>query len=252
MIGIFIIVAWGLADLIAAYLRWKPVVVVTTTIWLVVLAALSYRQVGYWADKVTLFRHTTDVFPQNHVARLYLGSALRTAGRPDLALLEFDRAIELGPDMYQGHQHKGLLLYESGRYGEAAHEFARAVRLSRERMRPEAEYAAALLAAKIFATHPDDSVRNGAAAIEMAEHACEMTGYQFVEALDVLGMAYANAGRYRQAITRAVQAHELYVAANDIQGANQVAERIRLYRQGQPYRETPQTDAQLPRQESDD
>jgi len=185
------------------------------------------------------------------VARLYLGGALRKAGQPDLAIAEFDRAIELGPEMYQGHQHKGLVLYQTGRYGEAAGEFARAVRLSRERMKPEVEYAVALLAAKVFATHPDDAVRNGAAAIEMAEHACEMSGYQFVEALDVLGMAYANAGRYRQAITRAAQAHELYVAANNPSAANQVADRIRLYRQGQPYREMPQAEATLPGQESE-
>ena len=252
MIGIFIIVAWGLADFVAAYPRWRTVVISAALVWLAVLSGLSYRQVGYWVDKVTLFRHTVDVDPQNHVARLYLGSALRTAGQPDLALIEFDRAIELGPHMFQGHQNKALVFYEMGRYGEAANELARAVRLSRERMKPEVEYSASMLAAKIFATHPDESVRNAAAAIEMAEHACEMTGYQFVEALDVLGMAYANAGRYRQAIPRAAQAYELYVAAKNIEAANQVADRIRLYRQGQPYRETPQSGAKLPGQDADD
>jgi len=252
LIGLSLIVAWGLADLVGWAPRLKPLVVALVIVWLGILAGLTYRQVGFWRDKVTLFAHTVEVLPNNHVARLFLGSALKTAGRPADAIEQFDKAIELGPDMYQGHQHKGLVLYETGRHGAAATEFARAVRLSRTRMKPEVEYAAAMLAAKVFAAHPDEAERNPAAAIEMAEHACEMTGYQFSEALDVLGMAYANAGRYRQAIARTRQAYELYVAGNELETAAKLAERIRLYEQEQPYREAPQKTVPLPGQNADE
>lgn len=245
LIGIFIMLAWGLADLVVARPRLKPVLVVATCLWLMVLATLTYRQVGYWRDKISLFQHTADVLERNHVARLYLGGALRLAGRTDEALAEFDRAIDLAPQQFKGHLQKGFLLYRAGRFSAAAAELALAVRLSNGRLPPEGEVAAALLSARVFATHPDSASRNPAVALEMAEHACAQTGYQYPLALDVLAMAYANAGRYPQAASRAIEAREIYRAANLPEMVDEVTDRIRLYQQQQAYRELPSRDAEL-------
>jgi hypothetical protein len=239
LIGIFIIVAWGLADFVAELPRAKKLVVTASVAWLVVLAILCYRQVHFWRNKITLFTHTAAVTERNHIAALFLGGAYKAAGRTDEAIAQFDRVIEIGPMLFQGYLNRGLTLYSVGRYPEAAAEFARAVRISNNRMPPKHEFASALMAAKIFASHPDESSRNAAAAIEMAERACALTGNEYPGALDVLGMAYANAGRFRDALLQADQARRIFAENALPQQAQEITERIRLYQQQIPYREEP-------------
>lgn len=246
LIGIFLIIAWSLWDLVKAFPWAKWPVVAATTLWLAVLAVLCYRQTHYWHDKITLFTHTAAVTRQNHIAALFLGGAYKSAGRTDEALAQFNYVIEIAPMMFQGYLNKGLTLYSAGRFPEAAAELARAVRMSNDRMKPKQEFTAALVAAKIFATYPEESGRNAAAAIEMGERACAMTGYTYPRALDVLGMAYAEAGRFRDALVQADQARRIFAENNLPKEAGEIAARIRLYQQQMPYREEPRIELVIP------
>jgi hypothetical protein len=53
-----------------------------------------------------------------------------------------------------------------------------------------------------------------------------------------LDAAYAEAGRFAEAITTAEEARSLALAANNTELANQAAERLKLYRTGAPYHQT--------------
>lgn len=252
LVGIFVMIAWGLGDAVAAWPRLRIPAAAATLVWLLALSILSYQQAGVWRDTVTLFRHAATVTPDNHVAEMHLGRALRAEGQFDEALAAFDRLIALAPDAPQGYFQKGLTYYAVERFPEAAAQFHRAVRSSNGRMKPDLEFSAAYLGARILAAHPDESQRDAAAAIALAEHACQLTGYQQPQALDALGMAYANAGRFDEAIVRATHASELAQQAGAADLAKEIAARVGLYRQRTPYREDPASGAGLPELGTDD
>ena len=122
LIGIFIIVAFGLSDLCARYSvapRWRAVAAVAV---LLLLALATHRQIGYWASDYDLWQHTLAV-AENPFAHDALGSALldpsqnitdengnleTAAVRLDQARAHFDRALEIrrglaaqNPTVYQ-------------------------------------------------------------------------------------------------------------------------------------------------------
>jgi tetratricopeptide (TPR) repeat protein len=64
---------------------------------LLALSAVSYRQVGYWQDNVTLWSHALQVTDRNWLAENNLGRALLVQGRADEAIPHFFKAAEIYP-----------------------------------------------------------------------------------------------------------------------------------------------------------
>jgi len=92
------------------------------------------------------------------------------------------------------------------------------------------------LAAWVLATHPDASVRQAATAVEMGERAAFVSRWGDPTVLDTLAAAYAEAGRFEDAVATAEKALGLAEAAG-IDRATRIAERIEGYRRGVPYRD---------------
>jgi len=90
----------------------------------------------------------------------------------------------------------------------------------------------------IRAANPNPEFRNGSEAVRLAERACEGTGYKQATMVGTLAAAYAEAGRFEEAITTAGKARELALAAGQNEIAEKNQELIRLFRAHQPYRET--------------
>ena len=96
-IGLFLMVCWGVADL-AKYGHLPRVVLpLTSAAILAILSVLTYRQVGYWSDSVTLWKHTMRVTPHSWAAELGIGIAYQRQGQPEEALPHFYRAAEDNP-----------------------------------------------------------------------------------------------------------------------------------------------------------
>jgi tetratricopeptide (TPR) repeat protein len=106
-IGLFIVIAFGLADLarswrVAPSLRTGIAVVV-----LLILATLTNAQIHRWKDSFTLFKHTLAVTPPNLMIENNLGSALSRSGLHDEAAAHFEKALEIMPAQYD------LLAYDA-------------------------------------------------------------------------------------------------------------------------------------------
>jgi len=89
----------------------------------------------------------------------------------------------------------------------------------------------------VFATSPDESVRNGPKAVQLAEQAVRISGGRIPILFRTLGAAYAESGRFSEAIQAAQQGIEL---ANSQGNSNLAAElhgNITLYQQEQPLRD---------------
>ena len=88
----------------------------------------------------------------------------------------------------------------------------------------------------ILATHPDESLRDGAKAVHHASQAVDQTGGNDPVALDTLAAAYAEAGRFDEAVAAVSGAIELAERAGAAPLAAACAQRRELYRAHRPYR----------------
>jgi len=97
-----------------------------------VLAALSWRQIGFWRSSVALFERAVAVTKANGIAHGNLGAALANEGRIDEALVHDQEAARIRPDFATARLNLGLALFQKGRIDEAIPEFRSAVRLDPE------------------------------------------------------------------------------------------------------------------------
>ncbi len=129
-IGIFIIIAFGAADLISRLQIPKAAAAIVAVIILVTCIGVTETQLRYWQNSETLFRHTLAVTKNNEIAHNNLGAALELEGKYDEAIVECRAALQIAPDRYQGHNNLGDCLNLSGRPAEALVEYREAIRLN--------------------------------------------------------------------------------------------------------------------------
>jgi tetratricopeptide (TPR) repeat protein len=120
LIGLSIVVAWSVHDLLTSF-RTKRTVLVSAAA--VVLAALGYctwQQVGYWHDSAALFAHTVHVTKNNYLAHNNLGVALHLQGKYDEAAFNYSEAVRIKPDFEQAHKNLVSALLAQGKNDKAA------------------------------------------------------------------------------------------------------------------------------------
>ena len=93
----------------------------------------------------------------------------------------------------------------------------------------------------MLATCPEASVRNGARAVELAERAVWLSGGSDPIFVGTLAAAYAEAGRFPEAIVTAQHAQQLAAAQNKTRLVDALQAQIGLYQAGAPFREAGQT-----------
>lgn len=148
---------------------------------------------------------------------------------PSRAIADFTEALRMNPDYAQAHYNRALAWQKSGDYPQAMADYGEAVKLDggNGELRN--------LVAWTLATSADERVRDGARALALATEACELTGWKNAAYLDTLAAAYAEAGRYEEAVHREEEALAFAGFANRFgPGAKQ---RLALYRAGKPYRD---------------
>lgn len=126
-IGIFVMLAWGAADLGATRRHAAPWLAAAGGATLAAAALLSWQQVSYWRDSVTLFTHAIAVTERNFLAHNNLGEALVAVGRPDEAAAHYFEAVRIHPGYAPARNNVGLVLARQGRYAEAEQEFRAAL-----------------------------------------------------------------------------------------------------------------------------
>jgi Flp pilus assembly protein TadD len=87
----------------------------------------------------------------------------------------------------------------------------------------------------LLATHPRAEMRNGAEAVRLAERACELSGGKDARFCSTLDAAYAEAGRFPDALRTAEKARDLALAAGRKELADAAEARLGLYRKQQPF-----------------
>jgi tetratricopeptide (TPR) repeat protein len=164
-----------------------------------------------------------------------LGSVLLQMGEPETALTYLNRLSSERPRITDAPAYAELAMMLS-----VAKLPAEAIRFYEQALVGDPNLPVALNnLAWALATEPDERLRNGARAVELAERACQRSKWREPVLMGTLAAAYAEAGRFTDAVTMAERARDL---ARE-QKMNDVAEKndqLRAsYLAGKPHREIP-------------
>ena len=96
-IGLFIMICWGASDWAERRTIAPRWVTAAGLAWLLALAVIAHRQIGYWQDNVMLWAHTVQVTNGNWIAENNLGAALIDEGKPEDAIAHFRAAEAIYP-----------------------------------------------------------------------------------------------------------------------------------------------------------
>lgn len=123
LIGLFIMISWG-APIISGQGRHGRLALSAAAVFAVLAcAAVTWQQLGYWQNSVTLFRHAMEAVPDNHIAHVRLGYALARSGRPDEAIVQYKEALRIRPRDKEAHFNLGFVLMEQGKIPEAVYQY---------------------------------------------------------------------------------------------------------------------------------
>ncbi len=97
LIGLFIMAAWGVPDLLQRWRYGKPALWAASGLSILILSMITWTQVGYWRSSVKLFEHAVEVTEPNWNSYVFRGTAYGDAGYYREASADMDRAIKLNP-----------------------------------------------------------------------------------------------------------------------------------------------------------
>ena len=215
---------------------------------LLVLAVLTWRQAGQFADKQTLWRATLAGNPDCWMAHHNLGLELAKQGHVTEAIPHFQRTLQLKPDDAEIHYALGLALATQGKFAEAIPCYRRAIQLKPDyadalnylgnALAAQGQWDAALQSyTQALQVSPDNPVflnnsgivltRQGKLdeAIQRFERALQLKP-QFADACNNLGLALAAQGKTAEAIPRFQQALALAVAQGNVTLAQSISAKL--------------------------
>jgi tetratricopeptide (TPR) repeat protein len=232
-IGIYWLLTWVVSEWCGS-LRHRRLVLGGLSMTIVAALVLSARvQTSYWRDSVLLWSHTLACTGDNLMVHGNLGDALMQAKRPREAAIQFQAVLRIEPRNAEALFNLGKALADDGRFAEAIQYYEEALSVV-----PGAVPTLNDLA-WVLATCPVASLRNGAEAVELAEKAKRISGGRNASVLDTLAAAYAEAGRFSQAVETARAALALAGSGENKALADGLRTRLALYEAGLPYRKTP-------------
>jgi tetratricopeptide (TPR) repeat protein len=129
LIGLFLALTWGAADLAAAWRLPRPYLIATAALVLSACGALTWVQVGYWKSSLHLWERAAAVSETDGLAHLNLGDCYRARGMFADAGRAYARAAEFGPGRPEPHAKLATVLADLGRPEQAAAEYRRAIDL---------------------------------------------------------------------------------------------------------------------------
>lgn len=127
--GLFIIASWGAGDLAKKLKHRQYILALLAAMALVTVAALTWRQLYYWRDNISLFRHTLQVTTGNSVIHYNLGHTLHDKGDLDGAISEYKEALRINPNNTDAHFNLGLALQKKGYLDDSIREYRMTLQL---------------------------------------------------------------------------------------------------------------------------
>jgi tetratricopeptide (TPR) repeat protein len=225
-----------------------------------------FLQQGRLDEAIAQFQKALAIKPDDAEPYYNLGNAFLQQGRMDEAIAHYQKALEINPDDADIHNNLGNIFFQQGRMAEAISHYQKALAINpnyarahynlgsafRQQGRLEeaiAQYQRALAIkpdyveaqntmAWVLATCPQTSLRDGSKAVGLAERANQLVGGKDPVILSTLAAAYAETGRFPEAVETAQRAMQLAEMQSDTTLAGALQSQLKLYQAGIPFRDT--------------
>ena len=130
--GLFIVVTWGVSELLAKWHYRKIFLGVSAVIILSALTACTFFQASHWKNTIALFENAVKVTENNYRALNNLGTALVDKGKNDEAILHFAEALRINPQKTDARNNLANVLFIQGKYGEAISHYYKVLKTNSE------------------------------------------------------------------------------------------------------------------------
>ena len=209
LIGLFIIVAWGVPDLLKKWNYRKEILWASSALVILCLSIITWAQVGYWQNSITLYDHTLKITDYNWPIYYCRGNAYSDLGNYRQAIEDLNRVIAIRPSYAEAYNNRGAAYKGFGNYRQAIEDFNKAIEI-----RPN---------------YPEAYLNRGLAYVGLGNYRQAIEDLNRViairpnypEAYLNRGFAYNGLGNYRQAIedfNRAIEIRPSYVEAYNNRG----------------------------------
>jgi len=134
LIGIFIIVAWGVPELISKWHHKEKVLSVSVGIITLTLLITTWGQVSQWKNSITIFKHALKVANENsynsYLINYHLGGAFWNKRKTGEAISHFKMAIKINPDYAPTYNNLGIILGAEGKTEEEISYYKMAIQIN--------------------------------------------------------------------------------------------------------------------------
>jgi tetratricopeptide (TPR) repeat protein len=227
---------------------------------------VTLRETGKLNEAIEHFSSVLRLKSDSAEAHYELGITLEKKGNIDGAEKHYIKALRIKPDYAKAHNNLGIVLAFRKKDKEALYHFVEALRIDsgyagayynlgkiyanqvkienailyyRKALHYSPNMTQALYSLSwILATYEDERIRNGEEAVKLAVKLCNIIGYNQPLALDALASAYAETGKFDEAVAIAQKALELALKQGSKGLALVLKKRLRLFQAGRPYHQS--------------
>ena len=129
LIGLFIISAWGIPELLKKFKYKKLIISISSASLILILLTLTWKQTTFWENSIILYEHALEVTSDNYLAHNNLGTELEKAGYLEEAIIHYNHAVRINPLSSEAHTNIGSALYIQGDTKNAIPHFISAINI---------------------------------------------------------------------------------------------------------------------------
>jgi Flp pilus assembly protein TadD len=263
-IGLYLLITWSIAEISTSWRYRREILSAGAGVIIAALAWFAWVQTSYWQDSESLWTHSLAVIPDDDAAHHNLATALWEKGQKEEAISHFEKAVNIRPwdvpaqnnlalALFRKGQFKeaiahlqtslqsesdnketlnllGAVLFKAGRVNEAIAQWEQTLKIQ------PADWEARNSLAWVFATYPDISIRDGRRAVDLAQEALRLSRGKNPLIFRTLAAAYAESGRFTEAIDAAQRGLELALAQGNSALAENLRSHIAIYQNNSPLR----------------
>ena len=188
---------------------------------------------GRMDEAIAQFQKALAINPEDANTHYNLGMPF-AKGNVNEAIAQFQKALAIKPQFAEAHYNLGNAFLQQGRVEEAIAQFQKALAIKPDYVEAQNNMA------WVLATCPQPSLRNGIKAVGLAERANQLAGGKNPMILATLAAAYAEAGRFPEAVETAQRALRLAETLSNTALAGALQSQLKLYQAGTPFHGTEQ------------
>jgi protein O-mannosyl-transferase len=209
LIGLFIMATWGISEFSKNWRYRREALIASSTVVLLFLCIVTWTQVWYWKNSITLFEHALNVTENNYIAYYNRGIAYSELRNYRQAIGDYDKVIEIKPKYTEAYSNRGNAYLHLGNDRQAIGDFDKAIEINPKHERAYNNRGTAY-----------SNLGNDTQAIRDYDKAVEINP-KYEKAYNNRGKSYSLLGNYRQAIgdyDKAIEINPKYAKAYNNRG----------------------------------